>query len=149
MNKDLVVTAATMINAPADEVWDALTDPKSIKKYMFGTDVESNWQPGSPIIWKGKWRGAAYEDKGIILNMEPERRIRYIHFGLPSDQPEWPEHYRPEHYHTVTIELSEASGGDRTQVVLTQDNNASQQEAEHSEKNWRIMLFGLKDLLEN
>lgn len=144
MSVNLIATATTVIDAPPDEVWDALTDPKAIRQYMFGTEVESDWRPGSSIVWKGKWRGQAYEDKGTILNMERERRLKYSHFSPLSGQPD-----QPEHYHTVTIELSQTDEGDGTQVTLTQDNNASHEEAEHSEKNWRIMLFSLKDLLEN
>lgn len=34
MRDDLIARATTVIQAPADEVWDALTDPKAIKQYM-------------------------------------------------------------------------------------------------------------------
>lgn len=46
----------------------------------------------------------------------------------------------------VTIELSEKN--DLTNVLLTQDNNADEQDLAHSEKNWNMMLTGLKKLLE-
>jgi hypothetical protein len=32
---------------------------------------------------------------------------------------------------------------------VTQDNNASQEEADHSEENWRTVLDGIKKLLES
>jgi hypothetical protein len=35
-----------------------------------------------------------------------------------------------------------------TEVSLSQDNNTSEQSREHSEKNWQLMLSGLKALLE-
>jgi len=54
---------------------------------------------------------------------------------------------RPENRHTVTIELTEARG--QTRVDLSQDNNASEESREHSEKNWRGVLEGLKRLLES
>ena len=53
---------------------------------------------------------------------------------------------RPESYHLVTIELSGA--GDGTRVVLTQDNNASEEARLHSEKNWETMLGSLKAFVE-
>ena len=34
-----VATAETDIDAPVDDVWEALTEPKLIEKYMFGTHV--------------------------------------------------------------------------------------------------------------
>jgi len=52
----------------------------------------------------------------------------------------------PENYHTVTIELSDE--GAQTRVSLTQDNNATEQDREHSEQNWSMMLAGLKKFLE-
>jgi hypothetical protein len=42
-------------------------------QYMFGTNVISDWQEGSPILWKGEWQGKKYEDLGVILKLEPER----------------------------------------------------------------------------
>jgi uncharacterized protein YndB with AHSA1/START domain len=108
---------------------------------MFGTNVVSDWKEGSPIIWKGEWRGKKYEDKGVILKLKSRRLLQYSHFsplsGLPDTQ---------ENYHTVTIELS--SKGTQTRVSLSQDNNATEQEREHSEKNWKTMLTDLKKLLE-
>jgi uncharacterized protein YndB with AHSA1/START domain len=47
----------------------------------------------------------------------------------------------------VTIELSDESPG--TRVTLSQDNNATEQARQHSEKNWQTMLEGLKKLLES
>jgi hypothetical protein len=53
----------------------------------------------------------------------------------------------PENYHTVTYELSPY--GSNTQVTITQDNNASEEEKADSERNWNMMLDGLKKLLES
>jgi len=50
-------------------------------------------------------------------------------------------------YHTVTIELS--TEGNKTRVVLTQDNNPTEQAREHSERNWNTMLAALKKVLED
>jgi len=46
----------------------------------------------------------------------------------------------------VTIRLAE--NGAQTRVSLSQDDNASDEAREHSEKNWMIMLESLKKLLE-
>ncbi len=137
MEKGFVARASISVNAPAAEVWDALTNPRVIKQYMFGTNVISDWKEGSPIIWKGEWQGKKYEDKGVILKLEPERMIQYSHFSPLSGEPDV-----PENYHTVTIELS--NDVIQTTVSLSQDNNETEQEREHSEKNWRMMLEELK-----
>jgi uncharacterized protein YndB with AHSA1/START domain len=129
------------INAPATKVWDALVNPEMIKQYMFGTNAVSDWKEGSPIVFKGEWQGKTYEDKGLILRLEPERLIQYSHFSSLSGLPD-----TPENYHTVTFKLS--NEGAHTLLALSQDNNPTQQARKHSEKNWGIMLTSLKKLLE-
>jgi uncharacterized protein YndB with AHSA1/START domain len=141
MNKGLIANASTTINAPSAELWQALVTPAAIKEYMFGTTVTSDWVVGSPIVWKGEWQGRAYEDKGIILQVVPERVLEYSHFSPLAGVPDV-----PENYHIVTVELS--PDGDRTRVALSQDNNPTEQAREHSEKNWGMMLAALKQFLE-
>jgi uncharacterized protein YndB with AHSA1/START domain len=141
MNKNLIAQASTTIDAPPDVVWKALVTPDTIKKYMFGTTVTSDWKVGSPIAWKGEWEGKAYEDKGVILALEPERRLEYTHFSPLSGLPD-----APDSYHKVTIDLAKETNG--TRVTLTQDNNATEQARQHSQQNWEKMLSGLKALLE-
>ncbi len=142
MNKGLIAKASISISVPVGKVWDALTNPEVIKQYMFGTNVISDWKEGSPIVWKGEWQGKKYEDKGVILKLEPERLIQYSHFSPLSGKPDL-----PENYHTVTVELS--AEGAETRISLSQDNNPTEKSREHSEKNWAMMLASLKKLLEN
>jgi len=136
-----IAKAATTINVTADKVWKALTDPEMITKYMFGTKVTSDWKEGSKIIWKGEWEGKSYEDKGKILCFDPRKRLQYSHYSPLSGLDD-----RAENYHVVTIDLAEKNK--QTAVTLTQDNNASEKEKDHSEKNWKMMLASLKKLLE-
>jgi uncharacterized protein YndB with AHSA1/START domain len=140
--KGLVANASITINASVGKVWDAFVNPDTIKQYMFGTTVVSDWKEGSPIVWKGNWQGKPYEDKGVILNLKQGQILRYSHFSPLAGQPDV-----PENYHRVSVELS----GDeqRTTISLSQDNNATEDEREHSEKNWKMMLEGLKGFLEN
>jgi uncharacterized protein YndB with AHSA1/START domain len=141
MGKQLVAKATATIGAPVSKVWDALVNPALIRQYMFGTQVASDWKEGSPITWKGEWKGKAYEDKGVILKLRREQLLMYSHYSPLSGLPD-----KPESYHTVAIELSPA--GSETGVALSQDNNATEEAREHSEKNWGMMLAGLKKLLE-
>jgi uncharacterized protein YndB with AHSA1/START domain len=138
---NIVATAETDISAPAARVWSALTDPGQIKEYMFGSQVETDWKPGSPITWKGTYAGKAYEDKGEIIELEPGRRLKVTHFSPLSGQQDL-----PENYHTLTYELEQR--GDITHISLSQDHNSSEEEAEHSRINWATMLAGLKDVAE-
>ena len=137
----LMATAETDISATPAHVWSALTDPEQIKKYMFGSQVVTDWQQGSPIVWKGQYEGKSYEDKGEILEVRANRRLRMTHFSPMSGQPD-----EPANYHTLTYEL--AGHGDTTHVSLSQDNNSSPDEVEHSRANWQMMLDGLKKTVE-
>jgi len=141
MQESRVAVATVTVDAPRERVWKALVTPSQIKTYMFGTTVESDFRPDSPITWKGEWKGKPYEDKGKILDARPGELLRYTHFtplaGLPD---------KPENYHVVTIELG--GEGAATRVTLSQDNNPSDRARQESEKNWTAMLNGLKRLLE-
>jgi len=142
MEKNLVARASISIDVPSENVWNALVNPEAIKQYMFGTNVVSDWHEGSAIVWKGEWQGRSYEDKGTILQLKPGRTLQYTHFSPLSGLPD-----KPENYHTVTIELS--AEGNQTRVSLAQDNNATEEARAHSEKNWEMMLAGLKKFAES
>ena len=144
MPGDLVATSTTTIKAPLAKVWDALINPDVIKRYMFGATVASDWKKGSPITWSGEWKGKPYQDKGRILELQPEHRLRYSHFSPLTGEPDV-----PENYHNVTIELSPLSeDADAVQVVLSQDHNKTEEARQHSQKNWEMMLAGLKKTVE-
>ena len=127
MDNKYTAKATTTINAPVSKVWQALVNPEIIRQYLFDTEVISDWKEGSPIIYRGEWEGKPFEDKGKILKIEPEKQLMSTHWSPLSGVPD-----TPENYHTVTYTLS--GKGDSTQVTITQDNNATEQEKEHSEK---------------
>jgi uncharacterized protein YndB with AHSA1/START domain len=139
---NLTATAEIDIEAAAEQVWSALTDPAQIKKYFFGTEVETDWQPGSPILWKGEYEGRAFRDTGEILVIEPNKLLKVTHFSPMSGQPD-----TPENYHTVTYELEGRAGV--VHLTLSQDNNGTEEEARIATATWATMLAGLKDTVEN
>ena len=141
MNDSFNARASTTIHVPAARVWEALTRPELIKEYMFGTQVVSDWKVGSAILYRGEWQGKSFEDKGKILEFQPEKKLVTTHWSPLSGVPD-----SPENYHTVSYELS--GKGDSTKVTITQDNNASKEEQADSEKNWKMMLDGLRKILE-
>jgi uncharacterized protein YndB with AHSA1/START domain len=136
-----VATAETEISASPAQVWEVLTDPEQIKKFMFGAEVKTDWQPGSPIVWQGVYEGKDYEDKGEILEVEPGRLLKVTHYSPLTGQPDV-----PENYHTLTYELAER--GTSTHLSLSQDNNASEEEAEHSRGMWEMLVNGVKEAVE-
>ena len=141
MNNAYISKASTIINTSTSKVWDALTKPELIKQYMFGTEVITDWQVGSPITYKGIWDGKAYEDKGKVLQIEIEKLLVSTFWSSLAGLPDIPENYK-----TVRYELVPEDNG--TRLSITQDNNDSQEEATHSEQNWKMVLDGMKKLLE-
>ncbi len=130
------------IVAPTERVWAALITPEIVRQYMFGAEVVSTWQVGSPIVYRGLWEGQPFEDKGTILECVPGRRLRSTYFSAVSGLED-----KPEHYNTVTYELT-SDGAGRTTLSVTQDNNPSQEIADAMGGNWAATLAQIKQLLE-
>jgi len=141
MDNKLIAKATTTINASASRVWEALTNPKLIKQYLFGAEVISDWKEGSPIIYKGIYEGKTYEDKGSVLKVEHEKLLLITHWSPLSGSPD-----TPENYHKVSYELAVENGN--TNLTITQDNNSSEEEREQNAKFWKMVLDGMKKLLE-
>lgn len=138
---DYVATAEIEIEVSPKKVWEVLTDPEQIKKFMFGTEVHTDWQQGSPITWQGEYEGKQYLDKGEILEIDPGRLLKVTHYSPLSGQPD-----TLENYHTLTYELEDH--GTSTHLSLSQDNNASEQEAEHSRGMWEMLVQAVKEAAE-
>ena len=134
--------ASITVAAPREKVWEALTDPGLIKEYFLGTNVETTWRVEDPITYSGEYNGKAYEDKGTILAFEPLQLLKTTHYSPSSGLPD-----SPENYHTVEYRLADADEG--TSVTITQGNNKSEEEVEHSAATWRIVLQNLKEFLES
>jgi hypothetical protein len=67
--------------------------------------------------------------------------LQYNHFSPASGLPDI-----PANYHIVTIKFFETPEG--VIVSLAQDNNVTEEERMHSQKNWEMMLSSVKKLLE-
>jgi uncharacterized protein YndB with AHSA1/START domain len=130
------------VDASADEVWRALTTPQTVKSFFFGAQVDSDFRVGSPIRFRGEFKGKAYEDHGEILAADAGRRLSFSHFSPLSGAPD-----SPANYHVVTYDL--APEGKATKVTLTQSNlggGVKPSDVEHRaeyEKNWAMVLDGL------
>jgi len=79
--------------------------------------------------------------KGKILQVEPEKLLVSTFWSSLSSLPDTPENYK-----TVRYELSAEGGG--IKLTLTQDNHATQEDANHSGKFRNKMLDTLKKLVE-
>lgn len=136
-----VSRASILLKASPAEVWDALVNPAKVKEYFFGTTLETTWKPGSPLRFTGEWDGQAYEDKGVVKHVEPEKSLAYtywtVYFGTED---------RPENYVNIEYVLTPEGGGTRLEVA--QDGKKDRQAAEEAIGHWNQVLEGLKSFLE-
>jgi len=145
----LVVKNSIIINADASKVWDALINPGKTKKYMFGCETVSDWNPGGSLLWKGSAGGKEMIFvKGFILKIQPGKILKYSVFDPNSSMPDIPENYL-----NVTYKLSEQAG--QTQLTVLQDGfeQASDGQKRYNEvynngEGWNPVLVKIKELVE-
>jgi uncharacterized protein YndB with AHSA1/START domain len=141
MANKLTAKASININVPVSKVWKALTDPAMIKEYLFGTNTVSDWQKGSSITYSGEWEGKSYEDKGVILDIVPEKLLHTTYYSAMSGKED-----KPENYANVIYKVSPDDG--HSLITITQDNIDDEKRQQHMVENWGKVLESMKKLLE-
>ncbi|UZR95272.1 SRPBCC family protein [Chondrinema litorale] len=141
MYKEHIAEINKIINVPVEVIWDALINPKIIKKYMFGTEITSNWKEGSKIEWVGELDGKPFEENGLILLMIPENMLQYNRYSLSSKPNDTSDNFK-----TITIELTKELNG--ILVNVKEDNNQDLEDKGYTEQVWNKILNNLKTLLE-
>ena len=126
----------TVIDAPPEKVWQALTDPEVTQQYYFGTRVESDWSPGSRISYKSD---AGDEVLGGEIRDCAENTCLETTF-----EPAWAPGAPPS---VVKWELEPDDGA--TRLTLTHSEfDFGGPGAEQVDQGWTMTLQGLKTLLE-
>ncbi|MEM9023492.1 MAG: SRPBCC domain-containing protein [Bacteroidota bacterium] len=132
------------IHAPVAAVWDALVNPDMTQQYLFGCVPVTNWQVGSPLIWRGAADGVDYVT-GSVVKFEPESALAYTTFNPHGNLADVPENYLVGEYR-----LTAENGA--TVLAITQGNFATagdgQQRYEEAVGAWDMTLKALKALLE-
>jgi len=145
----LIVKNTVTINAPASKVWDALVNPEQTKKYMFGCETVSDWQPGSQLLWKMNHVGKEIIPvKGVIKDIKPDKLLTYTVIDPDASYPDIPENYL-----NVRYELEENKGV--TVLTVLQDGFEGAAEGEKRYKDvynngegWNPILAEIKKLVE-
>ncbi|MEO7992470.1 MAG: SRPBCC family protein [Chryseolinea sp.] len=141
MNNTQIAETSVSVDATPAQVWKVLTTPELVKKYLMGTNVTSDWREGSAITYNGEYEGKQYHDKGTIKKIVPGEILQSTYWSSMSGKED-----KPENYKLVTYVL--AKHGGKTVVTLTQDNNTTEKEKEHSTENWKTVLKKLKEVVE-
>lgn len=133
-------TYRTIIKAPIEKVWDALTNAEIVKQYFFGSNQETTWEIGSPLLWTGEYEGQSYVDKGVVLDFFPNKKLSYSYLSSWSGLDD-----KPENYLLVSYEVAQKESG--TELIITQ-SNYDEEKAKHSAENWAVVIDGLKKIVE-
>jgi len=130
----------SFIRTTPEKVWEALTDPKFIRQYWFGSTVECSWKKGSP--WKLLGADGGLTDSGEILEIDPPRRmvIRW--------QNEWKAELKAEGPGRCTIVLEPA--GHAVKLTITHEiDRPNSKLITAVSGGWPAVISNLKSLLES
>jgi uncharacterized protein YndB with AHSA1/START domain len=150
MKEPLLIHNEIMIHAPASKVWDVLTNPEQTKKYMFGCEALSDWNAGSPLIWKMIYEGKDFIPvKGKIVEIIPGKFLSYTVIDPNSGIEDIPQNYL-----TVTYELFEKDGSTLLEVTQGDYNKVADGEKRYKEsfnggEGWNPILVEIKKVAES
>lgn len=142
---ELAVRRSVAIHAPAKTTWRVLTDNTFIPQYMFGCIAETDWQPGSPLLWKGAADGKLYV-KGAILTLDAPHLLRYT--TIDPNNPEVPD--LPENYLTMSFIIREEKAGCWLEMVADGFNTVAKGAERYQEVNAGddSLLLAIKEIAE-
>ncbi|SHG54757.1 Uncharacterized conserved protein YndB, AHSA1/START domain [Chryseolinea serpens] len=136
---------AVTINASPAEVWSALTVPERMTKWMgdpeMGLEVHASWGIETPVLIRG-FHHTKFENKGIVLKYEKERRLSYSHLSSVSRLPDKQENYSILEFILTPIE-------NHTRLNLTIENFPTDTIRKHLEFYWKTTMLTIKENVEN
>ena len=140
---DKLATKTININASTSKVWEALTNPDLMKKWMSETEINiiTDWKVGSPIVIHGSLHGIKFKNNGTVLQFESEKILRYNHLSSLSRLPDKLENYSVVEFGLTPIE-------NQTTLTLTLSNFPTENIYKHLAFYWNVTLEILKRLVE-
>jgi len=135
-------TSKILINAPAEQVWATVTEPRLVKLWQYGSDLLTDWSVGGRIVFRSEWEGTVYEQWGKVLEFNPCRSLKYSLFAPRPGSED-----KPENYFTMTYILCKEDAG--TLLTIEQDDSRSGvEENQESDDAGQAVLSMLKQLAE-
>ncbi len=129
-----VVSKSINISAPPTRVWETLTIPELMKEWMSPTEIDviTDWRVGNPIVIRGHLHGVSFENKGTVLQFEPERVLQYSHLSSVSRLPDEPANYSVVEFRLAAITDSQ------TALTLTLSNFPTEVIYKHLAYYWNV-----------
>jgi len=138
-----IISKTIHINAPTSVVWDTLTQPELMKKWMSETDIDilTDWRVGNPFIVRGLLHRVKFENKGTVLQFEPEKILQYSHLSSLSRLPDEPKSY-------TILEFSLTPINDQTALTFTASNFPTETIYKHFRFYWNVTREIIKRMIE-
>lgn len=132
------------INSTPAKIWAALTETSQMIKWLgdpeMQLEVHTTWEIGTAIRILG-FHHVKFENKGVVLAYEPERRLSYSHLSSVSRLPDTPENY-------TILEFLLRPTERHTEVTLNIENFQTDLIRKHLEFYWRTTLETVKKYVE-
>ncbi len=129
------------IHTTPARLWEAITKSEFTQKYYFATAVESEWRPGSTLVYRFADGSSAFD--AVIEEVEPGKRL--VHTFKPKPE-EWPSN-SADQPSRVTYEIEQL--GPSCLLRVTHEHATGETAVtKGTNRGWQIILSGLKTLLE-
>jgi uncharacterized protein YndB with AHSA1/START domain len=142
IDKELKVSKSIEINTSKERVWEVLTNPELIAKYLHGTKTITDWKEGSRIIFQGEYEGHKYKDKGNVLSIKPFEVIKYNYWSSFSETED-----RQENYSDIAL-LIEKLDEKRVHFTWRQEGFANAEGYKHSQEGLQELIEKIKEIAE-
>ena len=127
------------INASLQKVWDALTNPVQVKRWQFGSDLKTTWEPGSPIVFETAWEEKIFKQWGTVLEVKQNELVKYNLFAPRPDLED-----KPENYFIMSYIISES--GNKIKLEIQKEDNRPGAVAEKESTEENPVLTALKEI---
>lgn len=137
-------TRSVHIDTSPEAVWEVITQPAQIKKWMAETplDIDTTWEPGSPITISGPWYKTQFENKGKVLCFDPPSRLSYTHLSSLSRLADDTEN---QTIYDFTLTSKDGTG---TELTFTAKQFATSAIYHHLAFYWTVVIHKIKAVAE-
>jgi len=139
------IEKTVIIHANAETVWEHLTNPLLMQKWMGEPEMEiviyTDWKVGNPIVISA-FHHERFEDNGLVLQFQPHQIIQYSHRSSLSGLTD-----QPESYTIITFFLT--SDQTHTALSISIEKFPTETIFKHLDFYWRTTLEIIKRQVEN
>lgn len=140
-----IVNKEIKINASSSDVWKVLTVPDLIELWIgepeSKTEVKTSWKVGEYIFIDGIFHSMEYHNKGIVLEFNENKYLKYSYWSTLSQIPDITENYCITEFKLIEQE-------EDVLLNLIQSNFPTEVIYKHCNFYWNTVILRIKKLSE-